>query len=67
MNSAISELLKLYREYKIIELPIVEMERFTRFINLDEDYLKKVTENELIGFILEKQSKYIHFYKLDKL
>lgn len=67
LNSAICELLKLYREHKIIELPIFEMERFTRFINLDEDFLKKVTDNELIGFILEKQSKYIHFYKLDKL
>lgn len=64
LNSAVNELLKLYREFKIIELPISEMERFTRFLNLDESFLKKVTESELIAFVLEKQNKYIHFYKL---
>ena len=64
LKSAVNELFKMYRFYGIITLPIDEMERFTVFANISESFLKKSTENELLIFVLEKQKKYISFYKL---
>ncbi len=64
LKSAVNELFKMYRFYNIIELSADEMERFTTFANLSETFLRKSTENELIIFVLEKQNKYINFYKL---
>jgi hypothetical protein len=63
-KSAILELVNMYKEKKIINLPTTETVRFIQFLNLKESFLRKATERELIVFILEKQEKYIHFYKL---
>ena len=63
-KSAILELVNMYKEKKIINLPTTETVRFIQFLNLKESFLRKATERELIIFVLEKQEKYIHFYKL---
>ena len=63
-KSAILELIKLYKEKRIINLPDSETPRLIQFLNLKEKFLRATPDRELITYVLEKQEKYIRFYKL---
>lgn len=65
-QDAIAELLRLYVQYKIIDLAPSEKERFTRFLNLSESFMKKATDEELIYYVQEKYRKYLKFYKINE-
>ena len=64
-KDAIEELLRLYVEHGVINLYETEKERFIRFLNLDESYLKKAKESDLIYFVQSKYKRYLEFYKLN--
>jgi hypothetical protein len=63
-KEAISELLRLYIEHHVIDLEVSELERFTRFLNIDESFMKSSSDSELIYFVQEKYKKYRQFYKI---
>ena len=63
-NGAITQLLKMYIEHHVIVLETSELERFTRFLNLDESFMKSSSDSELIYFVQEKHKKYLQFYKI---
>jgi len=63
-KDAIEELLRLYVEHKVIDLPTSEKERFKRFLNLDESFMRSSSDSQLIHHIQEKYKKYNLFYKL---
>ena len=64
-KDAIEELLRLYVEHGVINLSNTEKERFIRFLNLDESYMKKAKESDLIYFVQSKYKRYLEFYKLN--
>jgi hypothetical protein len=63
-KEAVSEFLKMYIEHHVIDLETSELERFTRFLNLDESFMKSSSDSELIYFVQEKYKKYLQFYKI---
>ena len=63
-KDAISELLRLYIEHKVIIIDSSELERFIRFLNLSESFMLNSTDSELIRYVQDKYSKYTHFYKI---
>lgn len=64
-REAIVELLRLYVEHGVINLSETEKERFIRFLNLDESYMKKAKESDLIYYVQSKYKRYLQFYKLN--
>lgn len=63
-KEAITQLLKMYIEHHVIDLESSEFDRFIRFMNLDELFMKSSTDSELISFVQEKYKKYLQFYKI---
>lgn len=61
MEQVVKELLRAYVSYDIIELDEAEFLDFVIFLNLNEEFLKKASDYDLIIYIKEK---YIHFRQL---
>jgi hypothetical protein len=61
IEQVVKELLRVYVSYDIIELDEAEFFDFIIFLNLNEEFLKKASDYDLIIYIKEK---YIHFRQL---
>lgn len=61
MEQVVKELLRVYVSYDIIELEEEEFLEFIIFLNLNEEFLKRASDYDLIIYIKEK---YIHFRQL---
>lgn len=67
IQGAIEELLRLYNAHGLIDLPETEFERFRTFINMDESFMSKVQDKELLAHVQAEYVRYIDFYKKNRI
>lgn len=66
-QGAIEELLRLYNAHGLIDLPETEFERFRVFINMDESFMNKAQDKELLAHVQAEYVRYIDFYKKNRI
>jgi hypothetical protein len=64
-GQAIRELLNMYVSNKAIDLPTTEFDRFTHYMNLDENFLRNATDLEVLDHVRRKYEDYKAFYKIN--
>lgn len=65
LKLAVSELLKMYVTYNVLDLPSSEFDRFIAYMKLDAGFLNKSTDPEVQNHVRSKYDSYLTFYRID--